>query len=104
MWIAIAVTIILTVLSVGGRSVAKSRERRRQAAAPGASVERPLLVATFKDVNAHVELAACPCGGELRLLGEGPRRSGARELHAVRFECRLCETERTIYFDVARPA
>jgi hypothetical protein len=57
-------------------------------------------VESFGDIDEHVRARRCPCGGRYEVQGEGSRSHSHVRLRIVRLECRVCEREAEVYFDV----
>lgn len=75
-------------------------QRRAEERLPGGSPESALPAPRFDDIDAVVRAQHCPCGGRLRLTGEGPLERGPQRLRFVRLACIRCERERQLFFDV----
>jgi len=73
--------------------------RRLSAMLPGGRPERAIPVAAFDEIDVVVEQQRCGCGGRFEPRGEGPVATD-RHLRQVRIECRDCERERRLFFDL----
>lgn len=96
---ALTVAILVAVLAVGIRALAARRAERSR---PGATPARAIPAPRFDDIDATVRTLRCRCGGALRPVGEGGSGGPERRLRFVLVECRRCERESRIYFDVTR--
>jgi hypothetical protein len=79
--------------------VRRGRAMRGAAMQPGARPERPIAVLSFDEIDFTVEQQRCECGGRFQPRGEGPV-AGAPRLRQVQIECRECDRERRLFFDV----
>lgn len=87
---------LLAALVVGLRLL---RRRAIERAQPGRSAERAIPIRDYGEMDIAVRLQRCPCGGGYALRGEGPDAAGVRVAH---LECRRCEREAWVYFDVSQ--
>lgn len=73
--------------------------RRRAAvrAQPGRRRSHPIPIQDYGEIDLAVRLQRCACGGGYGVRGEGPAAAGLRATH---LECRRCEREAVLYFDV----
>jgi hypothetical protein len=76
------------------------RQRAVEHAQPGRSPDRPIAISDYGEMDIALRLQTCPCGGHYALRGEGP--GAGTGLRVARVECRQCEREASIYFDVSR--
>lgn len=76
------------------------RRRVAESAQPGRSPDRPIAIRDFGEIDVAVRLQTCPCGGRYVLRGEGP--GAASQLRIAHLECRRCEREAAVYFDVSQ--
>jgi len=88
---------LVAALLVVGRAIAS---KRREAQRPGARPATAIAVSDFGEIDAHVLARRCVCDGRYASLGEGPV-AGQEHLRFVRLECRDCEREALLYFDVS---
>ncbi|HVM97690.1 MAG TPA: hypothetical protein VMT89_14945 [Candidatus Acidoferrales bacterium] len=89
--------VIAAVAVVGWRRWEKSRWQRRQ---PGASIDQPLVVSRFDEIDATIAERRCWCGGAFAESGETSRNIGEQRFRVVRLVCKECERELLMYFDV----
>lgn len=91
---------IVLLFAVGTIAVRRWRawtvERRRPGASPANAIDAP----RFDDIEEAVASQRCTCGGSFQIEGEGPLVDGDRRLRFVQLECRRCEKQRRVYFDV----
>jgi hypothetical protein len=93
--LALGLAVLAAVVVLGWRAL---RARRREAMNPGRSPETAILATDYGDIDAAARQQRCSCGGSFTVRGEGSRES----LRIVRLECRRCERERVMYFDVSQ--
>ncbi|MGH7785224.1 MAG: hypothetical protein ACRERC_00060 [Candidatus Binatia bacterium] len=75
------------------------RQRAVERAQPGRSPTAPIPVEDYGDMDVAVRLQTCRCGGRLFIRGEGPGPNQA--LRVAHLECRKCEREQALYFDLS---
>jgi hypothetical protein len=76
----------------------EGRERSRALArGTGMSAQRPIRIASFREMDDAVDTLRCPCGGPLHRIGEGSR-PGVR---VVRCECAICGEDVDLFFDLS---
>ena len=67
---------------------------------PGATPTTAIPVVDYSDIDVAVRMQTCRCGGRFAVRGEGPvSRPGA--LRVAHLECRKCEREQRLYFDMS---
>lgn len=94
---------LVLLLAVGAWIARGSRKRRLEkvlATLPAGSAATALAVSDFSEIDRHIELRDCRCGGSQRAIGERSERDGERMLRIVQAECFRCEERRAFYFDV----
>jgi len=89
--IALAAAII-----VGLRLLRRRGAERQQ---PGRRPGQAIAIADFGEIDLAIRLQACACGGRYQLRGRAPGR--APGLRVAHLECRRCERETAMYFDVS---
>lgn len=119
--------LLAALAAAGWRTLRRVRRRRLLRALPGGSRESAIEVEAFSEIEDHLRVRECPCGGLLASLGErsethagkrsetraGERRetqAGQRSgttgvahiLRVVRVECRRCEELSEVWFDATR--
>ena len=87
--VAVTVGIILGLRAMQRRAVARAQ--------PGRTAEQPIPITDYGEMDLSVRLQSCPCGGRYSIRGEGPAADGLR---VAQLECRRCEREVSMYFDV----
>ena len=76
------------------------RRRAHERAQPGRDPERPIVIRDYGEMDIALAQQVCPCGGRYALRGEGPcATAGLRVAHR---ECRRCEREAWVHFDVSQ--
>lgn len=93
--IAIAVSIVVAIVLV--RGVRRYLIERRL---PGRSAQTAIRIEDYSDIDVAVRMESCPCGGRFTVRGEGPTRRNERPLRVAYLECRACNRERRMYFDL----
>lgn len=78
------------------------RQRAVERARPGCSPAAPIEVTDYGEIDFVVALQTCRCGGHFVLRGEGPLAGDGRPLRVAHVECRRCEREQRLYFDLSR--
>jgi len=92
--------LLAALTAVAWRRLARTRQRRHEARAPGASAELALPIVSWDEMRPHVEGGRCGrCGSRLAQRGEGSREAAGRRLRVVRLECAECETPVEVWFD-----
>src|SRR5262245_35229560 len=76
------------------------QQRAAERGRPGASPANAIPIEDYSDIDVAVRSQACPCGGRFVVRGEGPA-SAPDSLRVAHLECRKCERERRLYFDVS---
>jgi hypothetical protein len=89
---------IVLVLAVCG--VKLFQQWRLERARPGRSQASAIPIENYADIDVTVRLQSCPCGGRYAIRGEGPVTGTARPLRTTHLECRRCNRERVLYFDL----
>lgn len=87
---------LIAAVAVGLRLI---RRRARERAQPGRDPERPIAIRDYGEMDFAVAQQVCPCGGRYALRGEGPVAACLRVTH---LQCRRCEREARVYFDVSQ--
>jgi hypothetical protein len=72
---------------------------RADAQRSGGSEEDPIYVRSFDEIDRHLTMLWCRCGGYLERQGEGSRQRGARRYRIVRLLCQDCDRTREVFFD-----
>jgi hypothetical protein len=103
-WLLV-VALLAAMAAAGYRTLRRRRRRRLLAALPGGCRETAIDVEAFSEIEDHLRVRECPCGGLLASLGERSEneRGGAlRILRVVRVECCRCEELSEVWFDATR--
>jgi hypothetical protein len=90
--VALAVAVVLALRAM--------QQRAAERAQPGRSPATAIAIQDYADIDVAVRLQVCRCGGRFALRGEGPAREA--RLRVAQLECRKCEREQRLYFDVGR--
>jgi hypothetical protein len=97
--LVLALTAITAVAAVAMRRLALAGRRRRVRERPGSSPDRCIPVRSFAEMDAALDVRACPCGGRYERAGEGTRETAGRRLRVARLVCRACEEGQEVFFD-----
>lgn len=76
------------------------RRRATERAQPGRSPERAIAIRDYGEMDFAVSTQTCVCGGRFAIRGEGP--GAGPQLRVAHLECRRCEREAVVYFDVSQ--
>jgi len=93
----LGVVALITAVVVGIRLL---QRRAVDRARPGATPDTAIPVADYSDIDVAVNMQTCSCGGRFALRGEGPA-SPPGPLRVAHLECRRCEREQRVYFDMS---
>ena len=96
------IAVLFAIGLTGWRLLARRREARAHARGlelhPGMSVEHPLTIASFAEIDDAIATFRCPCGGLLDRIGEGSRPG----MRVVRTACVICEEDVDLFFDLSQ--
>ena len=88
---------LISAIALGVRLV---QRRAAERARPGATPATAIPIAGYSDIDAAIGTQTCRCGGRFVIRGEGPAAPPG-SLRVARLECRRCEREQRLYFDVS---
>jgi hypothetical protein len=88
---------LIAAVAVGLRLL---QQRAAERARPGATPATAIPITDYGDIDLAVRMQTCRCGGRFSVRGEGPA-SHPDTLRVARLECRKCEREQRLYFDVS---
>jgi hypothetical protein len=100
--ILLALALVAALIATGLRVSRRRRRRRALGALDGGSRATAIEIDAFSDIEDHLAVRPCPCGGLLRSLGERSEPAGPRILRVVRVECMRCEDRAEVWFDATR--
>jgi hypothetical protein len=89
---------LLAVLVVTVRWIQQRAGERSQ---PGRSRDTAIPIEDYGDMDVAVRMQTCRCGGRYALRGEGPLPDAERPLRVAHMECRRCERQQRLYFDLS---
>jgi hypothetical protein len=89
--VALTAAIILGLRALQQRAVEQAQAGRSPATA--------IAIHDYAEIDIAVRLLSCRCGGHFALRGEGPARQP--NLRVAQLECRKCEREQRLYFDLS---
>ena len=98
--VLVTLALLVALAATGQRWHKRRRLRRLLLQLPGASADNATAVASFDAIAEHVHQRRCPCGGRYDAFGEGSQTTDGRRLRVVQLECRFCERQTRMYFDV----
>jgi hypothetical protein len=90
--VALLAAIVVAIRLLQRRAVERAR--------PGATPATAIPVSDYSDIDVAVNMQTCHCGGRFTLRGEGPA-SPPGSLRVAHLECRRCEREQRLYFDMS---
>lgn len=93
----LGVVALISAIVVGLRLL---QQRAVDRARPGATPDTAIPITDYSDIDVAVNMQTCRCGGRFTLRGEGPA-SPPGSLRVAHLECRRCEREQRVYFDVS---
>jgi hypothetical protein len=96
--LAIGVAAIVAVLIIAVRLIQQRAFERSQ---PGRSRDAAIPIEDYGDMDIAVRMQTCRCGGRYLLRGEGPLPDAERPLRVAHMECRRCERQQRLYFDLS---
>ena len=88
---------LLVAIALLGRAW---RCRRVERAQPGRRPAQPMIITDYGEMDAAIGLQTCRCGGRYDVRGEGP--GSAPQQRVAHLQCRRCERDIALYFDVSR--
>ena len=88
---------LVAAVAVGLRVL---QQRAAERARPGATPATAIPIADYGDIDVAIRMQTCRCGGRFTVRGEGPAAQPS-SLRVAHLECRKCERERRLYFDVS---
>jgi hypothetical protein len=92
---------LAAVIAVALTTVRYLQRRAVERAMPGRSPETAIPIENYADIDVAIRMQSCRCGGRLVVRGEGPSAHRGHPLRVTRLECRSCERERQLYFDLS---
>ncbi len=95
--VLLGIAVAIAAAAVGAR---KLRDHLHERSQPGQSQATAIHIMDFAEIDLELRRQSCRCGGRFVSLGEGPVR-GTRPLRVAHLECRSCERERRVYFDLS---
>ncbi len=95
-----ALALVVALAFSGRRFYRRARLRRALLALPGARAENAVVVGSFEEIDAEIQRRRCPCGGRYDIRGESSRETDGRRLRVIGVECRFCEKQMWLFFDV----
>ena len=89
---------LVAAIAVGLRIM---QQRAAEKAQPGRTPDTAIAVHDYGEIEIAVRLQTCACGGRFALRGEGPVGGTERPLRVAMLECRKCEREQRLFFDLS---
>jgi hypothetical protein len=90
--VALMAAIVVGIRLLQRRAVDRAR--------PGATPDTAIPISDYSDIDVAVNMQTCRCGGRFALRGEGPASLPGR-FRVAHLECRRCEREQRVYFDMS---
>lgn len=91
--------IVAALAAMGYRRYQRARREEAARHRPGASLEDPIYIRSFSEMDEHIRKRWCACGGFLELKGEGTREQDGRRYRVARLECHECEETSEVFFE-----
>jgi hypothetical protein len=88
---------LIAAVAIGIRMLQQYATER---ARPGATPAKAIPIDDYGDIDVAIRMQTCRCGGHFIVRGEGPA-SHPSGLRVAQLECRKCEREQRLYFDVS---
>ena len=93
---------LIAAVAVGLRML---QQRAAERVRPGATPMTAIPITDYGDIDIAIRMQTCRCGGRFMVRGEGPTAgdglpSRPTSLRVAHLECRRCEREQRLYFDV----
>jgi hypothetical protein len=96
--------LVLAIALAVGAMVRRRRSRARldrlAGERPGSSAALAIPITTFDEMDDHLRLRRCACGGYLERRGEGSREVATRRYRVARLACLDCERVDEVFFDI----
>ena len=93
---------LAVLVAVAAAAVRLIQNRAAERSRPGATPGTAIRVHDYGEIDVAVRIQTCRCGGRFALRGEGPAPNDAsRLLRVAHLECRRCEREVRMYFDLS---
>ncbi|HZR83653.1 MAG TPA: hypothetical protein VFD92_21340 [Candidatus Binatia bacterium] len=97
--LALALAIVAAVAAVAWKQRERARAERALAERPGATLQDPIAIRSFDEMDSHLRLWRCGCGSRPALVGEGTREVAERRFRVAHLRCDACETDSFVYFE-----
>jgi len=96
----LGVAALIAAIAVGLRAL---QQRAADRARPGATPTTAIPITDYSDIDVAVRMQTCRCGGRFVVRGEGPAAGDGpnTSLRVAHLECRRCEREQRLYFDLS---
>ena len=92
---------LAALVAVAVVAVRMLQQRAVERAQAGRSPATAISIEDYGEIDIAVRLQTCRCGGQFMLRGEGPLLRASRPLRVAHLECRKCEREQRLYFDLS---
>jgi len=94
---------LIAAIAVGLRLL---QQRAADRARPGGTPTTAIPISDYSDIDVAIRMQSCRCGGRFIVRGEGPAAGDEwpgrpNSLRVAHLECRRCEREQRVYFDVS---
>lgn len=91
---------LAALIAAIGLGVRLLQRRAAERARAGATPQTAIPITDYSDIDVAIGIQTCRCGGRFLIRGEGPAGQPG-SLRVARLECRKCEREQRLYFDVS---
>jgi hypothetical protein len=91
--------LVAAMVMLGRRRWRRARLRKLASTRPGASPALGIPITGFDEMDVHLRLRRCACGGYLERRGEGSREVAGQRYRVARLECQDCERVEEVFFD-----
>jgi hypothetical protein len=91
--------LVAAMAALGRRRWRRARLRKLASTRPGSSPALAIPITAFDEIDTHLRLRRCACGGYLERHGEGSRDVAGHRYRVARLECQDCERVEEVFFD-----
>ena len=91
--------LVAAMVALGRRRWRRAKLRKLASTRPGSSPAHAIPITAFDEIDTHLRLRRCGCGGYLERRGEGSRDVAGQRYRIARLECQDCERSEEVFFD-----
>jgi hypothetical protein len=99
MQLLLLAALVAAIGALARRRWRRAKLRKLASTRPGASPALAIPITAFDEIDAHLRLRRCACGGYLERCGEGSRDLAGQRYRVARLECQECERVEEVFFD-----